>query len=464
MSKRYFLLLSLVSILFASLLLMLVFYSRLASDDYYFIWDVRNNGVIGGLFSQYTGWSGRYAAIFFTNVLFKALDTDQTWYFLWPLTSCLFLTGGLYYLIDAVSFRELFVLQKKEKLIFSILCCAMLFFLSLDIGETWLWYSSLSAYLWSITAFIWGCSFLLGNHKRIISIILSSFCFVYAGGSSEVFSVIYGVMILSFLIYRFKKAVNFRDFLAEPLNNKIIIVYCVFGIAFLIFLLAPGNYLRNQLFPEHHIGAALLISCKSVVKFIVLYLPFRLAYILAFSVPFIAIGSHVKSIHTRLTYSFKSFFVRATILFLSFVFFFFFIVAYVMMETGPPRLWFMVAFLFTIYCVSVCFYAGYSGFIIKEKVEILKRGSIHLAVIVLGYNIYNQHPLCRDYSMEHDMRVEKLVELKKTIDHDTLIILDPLPNSGMLYSSEIGTDTNHFTNKELRMAYELKFQVISGKK
>ena len=33
-------------------------------DDYYFIWDVRNHGILAGVTSQYMEWCGRFAATF----------------------------------------------------------------------------------------------------------------------------------------------------------------------------------------------------------------------------------------------------------------------------------------------------------------------------------------------------------------------------------------------------------------
>lgn len=415
-----------------------------------------------GVYSQYVAWCGRYSATFITDVLYKIWDTDQSWYFLWPLFSFLILAGGVYAFISAVLYQFKAQLKRSEKILCSILFVCLLFFLSVDIGETWLWYCSISSYLWSVAGFFWGCALLLGNYNRIISILLSSFCFIYVGGASEVYSVIYGVMILAFLVYRYKKQENFNAFLRDPLNSKIIIAYGVFGIAFLIFLVAPGNYLRDELFPEHHIGNALFITAKSIVKFGVLYLPFRLIYILAFAFPFIVIGSGFSGQYSGIP--FRLFFKRLTIALLSFLLLFFLIVAYVMVETGPPRLWFMVAFLFAVYCAVLCFYAGFSGLISEGKIAVLKKGHILIAFLILGYNLANQFQLCRNYAAAHDERIAHIEALSKTISSDTLIVLPDLPSSGMLYSSEIKADTNHFTNRELRLAFDLKFHVISTKK
>src|SRR6218665_2577842 len=305
----------------------------------------------------------------------------------------------------------------------------------------------------------------MGNYNKTISLLFSSLCFIYAGGSSEVYSVIYGVLILALMILRYKKENSLKIFISNELNRKLIIVYIVFGIAFLLFLIAPGNYLRDELFPKHEILNTFFITAKAIVKFSILYLPPRLAYLLAFAAPFIVLGKQVNASHkNHFQLSFRSFFIKATLLFMGLTLLLFLIVAYVMVETGPPRIWFILSFLFALYSSSICFYAGYSGYVNYNKINILSAASVVIGIIIIGYNSINQFFIAGTYSKAHDARIEQLLELKQKIYNDTLIILPSLPSSGMLYSSEIAADTNHFTNKEIRLGYELKFHVISSEK
>jgi hypothetical protein len=438
---------------------MLCFYSRLSTDDYFFISDVRSHGIITGVTSQYMEWCGRYAATFVMDVLFYFLDTSQKWYFLWPAFTMFLLLTGTYNLVGSLAHQLKFGISRITRLLLSSSFVMLLFFSSVDIGETWIWYCALTSYLWSITAFIWACSFIFGNYKKSTSIISASLCFIYVGGSSEVYSVIYGVLLLVFMVYRYKKYNDLKLFVKDPLIQRMLIPYCVLGIAFIIFLIAPGNYLRDQLFPEHQIGNTLFITAKSIIKFAVLYIPFRLVYIIAFAVPFLIAGNLLNSKRT-INLPFGLFFKRTSVLFLSLTLLFFLIVAYVMVETGPPRIWFILSFLFSSYTASVCFYAAYSGFIDETRITILKKGSLVVAIIVLSYNLWNQSRICPKYAAAHDARVEYITELNKKITKDTVINLEPLPSSGMVYSSEIKADTNHFTNKELRLGYDLKFHVV----
>ncbi len=462
MSKRYTLLLSFVLTLFVALYFMLCYYSRLATDDYYFIWDVRHHGIITGVTSQYMEWCGRFAATFLMDVIYKMLDVNQSAYFLFPLISFLLLIAGIYKLMLVIAVRLDLRISRLHCIFLSLSFTALLYFLSIDIAETWFWYCSLTSYLWSVIAFVWALAFLFSNGNNAVAILCSSFCFIYVGGSSEVYSMLYGILFMLFILHRYKQKNNLKIFLSNNFNIRLIIVYSVLGISFVVFLIAPGNYLRDELFPKHQFVYSFFITAKSIVKFTALYLPFRLVYIAAFAIPFIVAGQS-SSKTTMPDVSLKVFVKKATLLLISLLIIFFYTVAYVMVETGPPRIWFIVSFLLAVYSGCICFYSGYTGFFKDGKIVILKYGGLFLGCGIMIFHIVNQYPVASAYTKAHDERIAGLINLNKEIKHDTTIVLQPLPQSGMLYSSEIQPDTNHFTNKELRLGYELKFHVITNK-
>ena len=78
---------------------------------------------------------------------------------------------------------------------------------------------------------------------------------------------------------------------------------------------------------------------------------------------------------------------------------------------------------------------------------------------MLLFHIIYQSTIASKYSKVNDDRIAYVQELKTSNIKDTLILLTPLPPSGMLYSGEITPDTTHFTNRELKMGYELPFYV-----
>ena len=455
MSKSYKILLSSTLALFVCLLLMLCYFNRLATDDYYFIWDVRNHGIVKGVTSQYMEWCGRFAATFFMDVFYKAFDINYIYYSFLPFISALLLFAGIYFLLGNFSLS----LSKQQRVLCSASFIALLFFLSVDIGESWFWFCAQSSYLWSIIAFVWGCAFLSNLKSTVLSTIGAVLCFIYVGGSSEVYSVIFGIFFTVLLFRNYRKSGNVKAFIL--FNKKLLIVYLVFAISFIIFLIAPGNYLRDGLFPEHQFLYSFYITAKSFVKFGIFYLPFKLQYIFVFATPFLLLGDACKSSNLKaLDASFKSFFYKISLGFFAILFIFYLLVAYVMVETGPPRIVFLVSFLLSIYCCIVFFYAGYKGIFNIVKLGLIQNISALLGIGLMLFFIVSQYYIASTYSKANDARINYITDLNKTIEKDTLILLEPLPPAGMLYSTEIAKDTSHFTNKELRLGYNLKFHVV----
>ncbi len=464
MSKSYTVLLSSILALFVCLLLMLCYFNRLATDDYYFIWDVRNHGIIKGVTSQYLEWCGRFAATFFMDIFYKWFDVEHTYYSFFPFLSALLLFSGLYTLLQKTCSIINLALTKYQTVLAAASFSALLFFLSIDIGESWFWFCGMSSYLWSIIAFIWGIAFLLNTKKSKRSLFASILCFIYIGGSSEVYSVIYGLLMISYLFYQYKKLTSLTVLFAAAYHKRLLIILIPFAISFLIFLVAPGNYLRDGLFPEHQFWYSFFITAKSFVKFGVFYLPLKLHYILIFTVPFLLLGNTFKEKQNKLfDTSFKSIFKQLSFAFVSVLFIFFLLVAYVMVETGPPRIWFLVSFLLSIYCSLIFFYAGYKGLLTIKQLRIIKNVSLVLGFCTLIFHLINHYSIASTYARANDERIMTIKELNEQITKDTLIFLDPLPPSGMLYSTEIASDTSHFTNKELRLGYNLKFHIALRK-
>lgn len=462
MGQSYSKQLTFVFALFVCLLLMLCYFNRLATDDYYFIWDVRNHGIITGVVSQYMEWCGRFAATFAMDLFYKAFDINYSYYSFFPILSALLISAGIYFLLGNYSTAFSLSFTKTQRLLSAASFTALLFFLSVDIGESWFWFCSQSSYMWSIIAFIWGLVFLSNSKYVVLSTLAAFICFIYVGGSIEVFSVIFGLFFTIYLILKYRKTKNIRLFLS--VNKKALIVYLGLAISFIIFLIAPGNYLRDGLFPEHQFWYSFFITAKSFVKFGIFYLPFKLLYILVFASPFLIFGNAIKPNEIKLfNYSFKTFFWKLSLVFSLTLFLFFFIVAYVMVETGPPRMWFFVSFLLSVYFCILFFYAGYKDVINSKYLVFIKNGTVLLGIGLMVFHIIYQYPIVSNYSKATDSRNEYITELNKTITSDSLIYLTPLPPAGMLYSTEITNDTTHFTNKELRLGYELKFHVALRK-
>jgi hypothetical protein len=449
MGKRFSFLLSVVLGLFLCLFFLLCYHYRLATDDFYFIWDVRNHGILKGVTSQYMEWCGRALATLAMDIFYKIFDVDHRPYSFLLVISLLFLFTGFYRNLRLLSDHLRLDLSFKVKALLSGCLCALLFFLSIDTGESWFWFCSYSTYLWSIIAFVWGIYFLFEKRYSLLCLAGACLCFAYVGNASEIYASIFGLLFTLFLVYRFRTS--------DKMEKRFVSAYAVLGISFIIFLIAPGNYLRDGLFPERHVLYSFFITAKSFVKFGALYLPFKLPYIVIFAFPFLVLGYNFRESRLPAGWSFKKFFWRSALFFTALLFIFFYLTAFVMVETGPPRVWFLVSFLLAIYCSALCFYAGYKLQLQPYHVKIAMYLSTMGGIILLSWQTLQQQSIASAYSAAIDARTEHLEELNTRIQKDTLILLEPLPPPGMLYSAEISKDTTHFSNRELRLGYDLKY-------
>ncbi len=454
-----------MSLLFLLLILILCWYSRFATDDYFYSWSVQRYGMLDSFKKQYLGWCGRFSSLILLEILFGSFGTNHFYYAFFLLLSFSLITVGTYKNIHLFASYFSAEISKQEKGILSLSFTALLFFLSVDIGETWFWYCCPSFYVWSILAFIWGIYFVFSKQTGSMMFAGTIISFIYVGGASEVFTMVFGVILILLFIYRFIKSATFSDFMKEGVNKKIVIAILFLSLAFIVFLAAPGNYARNELFPKRQFFYSFFIAGKSIIKFFIYYLPIRLPYIFAFSAPFIFIGNHFKTIQDpKFNLPFYSFFKRISILFAALAFFFFYLVAFITVETGAPRVWFLISFLLSVYCCCIAFYGGYCLSMSENRFIILKRVSAYAGIAITVYCIVQQNNIASSYSKACDERIDYLQRLNNEPGiTDSIVKLSPLPACGMLYSAEITADTNHFKNQHMRMAYHLKYYIIVKK-
>lgn len=461
MKKSELYLSSLPLILFLALILMLCMHFRISTDDYYYLSEIEQKGVLNIISYSYFKWSGRFAGCTVMNSLFSLLHAYPHSFSLIPLSTFILLIIGVYLLISRLGEIYSFPMSVFEKSVLCLSFTALLFFMSFDIGETWFWCSSTGCYAFNILAFIWGLFFIL--HPRNTFFIFSGIlvCFVFIGGSAEVYAFFFLLFLSIFIFHRYKNTVGkFSDSLN---HKKLLVGFAALMVSFIILLIAPGNYLRDQLLPPHRFFFSFFIAGKSLIKFFVFYIPSHLPYLLAFSLPFFFAGRAFKyASDKKYEMRFSFFLKRSSLFFASFLVLFSYVTAYLMSETGPARLWFLVTFLFSVYCCMLFFYAGYS-FILSEKASrITRSGGTFLATIILCYCLIHQFKLVSRYSTSFDEREKRLTDFNLRVKTDTVLAIPPLPPSGMLYPADITADASHYKNQHLRQGYKLQFQVIEN--
>lgn len=466
-----------ITVLFLVLLGILCFNFRISTDDYFYIAEVERIGVIKIITSTYLKWSGRFAASAVMNSIFKILHGNARYFFLIPLCTFIFTAAGIYKVISNLLNYLQVGYNVLKKWLLSISFLALLFFMSFDIGETWFWCSSIGCYLFSIVAFIWGLGFILEAHSNILTYLGILICFLFIGGATEIYSPIFLLIFFCQLLYYLNKQgfslkdsfknrnlrSAFFELIQNPVQKKLFFAFICLSVGFVILLAAPGNYMRDQLFPSHRFFFSFFVTAKSFVKFIIFYLPLRLHIIIAFSFLFLLLGEEFRTQKAELfQLTFSTFFKRITVLLISLLIVFFYLVAYIMSETGPARIWFLASFLFSVYCCTISFYAGYSGLFSPKQLRAIGFLSLFSAGIILSCSVFNQTIIATHYAARYDEREQQLLKWNQEIKKDSLLHINPLPASGMLYPAEISKDTSHYTNQHLRMIYKLNYHIVKN--
>ncbi len=464
MVKRYTFLISFVLLLFISLFTLLCWHSRLATDDYWYIHNVNTNGILISVKNQYLGWCGRYVSELARDVMYHCFQLHEIYYRIIPFLTFVLLLTGVYHLLKNFSAYFNYSISASLIILSSISICALLFFLSLDKGESWFWYNAIHDYVLSIAVFVWGLVLLFDKSKSIFANFCIIICMIYVGGGSEVYSSIFSLLTSLFILFRYKSKIGIREFFNSTFNIKLLVFFISLCISFLIVIIAPGNYYRAGLLPKSHFFYSFFIASKSMVKFLILFIPLQIPYIIAFSVPFILLGKRNKTVNEmKSAVSFKQLFMRITTFYLALLFVFSFVVAYLMQEMGPARVWLLASFITTVYLVIVSFLIGKYSNVPEKFLGYLQITSILIGIGFTSFYIFQQYSIVSAYSSAVDKRNASLIEMSRTIQHDSLIKLAPLPPCGMLYSAEITADTAHFTNQQLRAGYDLKFHVYVEK-
>ena len=128
-------------------------------------------------------------------------------------------------------------------------------------------------------------------------------------------------------------------------------------------------------------------------------------------------------------------------------------------EAGPLRSWHHISLYLTVVSFFVFFYAGY----ISPKESLLRTNYLSIVYsVILLLNLamlINQYQVVSFYAISIDERNEYLTELNKKNTSGTVRI-KKLPPSGFLFSQEISSDKNDFTNQYMKQGLNLKYDVV----
>ena len=441
------------AILFLILYFILSLNSRIAGDDYFYLWLKNTFGAWDGMIYQYNQWSGRWASHWIGCAMISHWRNP----FFLPIVN--FFTLGVLYFSLKIGFEKI-TAQLKIKIDtiiippLIILLITTFFFTSFSIGETWFWYIIILTYLWSIIAFIFLLNLIFSFKNNFQTILFIIICSAYIGGASESFALIFLFSLSVILLYR-KKLNMIRSFLS--IDQKLILAISVLLLSFSFSYFAPGTEIRNSLLPHTPLLEKLQIFSKSYIKYFLRYLPDKIIYLLLFSIPWLYFGSHYLK-NTFKENEVLKIIKNLTLLFLVLLAITLLPTSFIMSETGPGRSLSIVSLLTVIYYSLLFSLLGI--FIDTNKIlnRILFTSLSLISILFLIFTIYFQYGITKHFSQACDERLQSLDAALKNNLKGTLE-LNKIPPEGMLFWDELSEDTTYFTNKHLKDGLNLPFQV-----
>ncbi|MCX6291501.1 MAG: hypothetical protein NT126_07025 [Bacteroidetes bacterium] len=430
--------------------------NRVAADDYYFLKLAVNNGMWDGMIVSMHSWVTRWAAILFLNGI---LPVSSGFHSLLPYH----LFTILIFLFALMNFSKA-ILQKFSSvkissatlLLYSVLFFASFFFFSFSTGETFFWITSTAMYLWSVIFFIFGFSMMLQKEIKWRNIPVIIGCFLFIGGAAESVSINILILAVILLGYQFyKNKFSFKMFWNEEGNKMVLLAASALIFSLWISYSGEGRMLRQSALPHTGILNGLYINIKSLGKLLLFQLPLKIHWFIFLSVPWMVLGRHFSKNENegleKIFFQLVKFFAAFVMLsFLSFI-----PSSFLLGETGPFRTWILISLYLTILCSATGFYLGYKADW-NDKL-LLRFFSVSMMVLILltTIHIIQQKEITSEYSTAVDKRINVLVQMKNRTDQ-SIIVLEPLPPPGMLFSSEISADSSASQNQHLKNYFNLE--------
>lgn len=446
----------LVPFIFASLLLYIVlaFNNRLSHDDLMYLYAVKKYGLIQASVQNYSTWNTRWAGLFLANAFFSiSIFTENLWLFhFFTLAAIIFSSAIL--LKQGVNYFMQTEICIKQATMYGFAFAALLFANTFSAGDVWFWMNASCMFLWNVIACCLAFSLMLKNRISLSDKFFIAVFGLFTGGCSEPFSILMMAVLTTvlFIVRIIKK----NKVLTSGIG--LLLVFILTG--FVISYAGTGNEMRRSALPHTDLLYKQWIYIKVMGKFILFAFPQKLILSVILSFPFYLFGSKIGKRNARkfsiikmISYSLIATIIAAAITFYPIV--------YLMSESGPERSWTGISFFMSIFFATVFFMAGSMQIISARAEKIYSSVFIFFIVCIFALAI-NQYTTTTCYASAYDRRVNYLLELKRQNFKKTAS-LQPLPSPGMLHSAEISEDSSFFTNKQLKLFYDLPFELIRGK-
>ncbi|TXB66811.1 hypothetical protein FRY74_01100 [Vicingus serpentipes] len=426
-------LIALQGVLFIIFLIITSGFNRLAADDFYYIGELSTKSVSEVYQHLYFKWHGRWTSNFSQVISFKFYEFPFFLFFA-NLISFSFLFLSTYSLAANLKKRFVLNLNKNELIVYTFVFLSVFFFCCVSPSSSWFWHTSAVVYLWSVTAFIYLFALFIKPSTSILEYVLLVLSSIYLGGSNEPLA-LFSLVFLSYHFYQTKKATT-------------ILSFSLILIAFLINYFSSGTTFRDGITPSLSFGNLIVYTGYGTLKFFLFssYKTFIPALLLAS--PFYLLGQKQSAE--------KSFFNPKKELLFSFLFIIFFailnqlLVIYALGGLAPDRSTTASSILIALVIVRYLYLLGKHhkpNYLKLKLIIIFNCIGLFVFTSITSYYHFN-------YAKAYDERMEGIAN-----SSEKLITVRPLPFSGYIYSAEISTDTNYFSNQHLKAGLGLDQEI-----
>jgi hypothetical protein len=419
--------------------------SRLAADDFYFLKNFDLHGVWQSMVISWHSWVTRWASILWLNMIFGLFRLTGNFLFFHIIT-LLMLCFALFRLssfsIDCYlngksssskTLKRLAELPRHSR--FAVLLLISFFFLVPSPGETFFWVTSSSMYLWALIACCFLFAEIIRGSRTFISISVCMITSAFIGGASEAVALPAFMILLLISIYQsVRKNFKVSTFLALiVLLASIIISY-----------MGEGRSSRQSSLPHFGLIESMLITIKSIAHGELYFLKGNLLWA---ALLFISWTGFAARLSLQVQWKPK-FVLYAAGIYAFLCLLFIFPACYLLGEIPPWRAWILISLL-NCFVISLGGILTGAGFKEKKIVNVASSLAVVMLTILVAKTAVEQKQVTGEYARAVDSRMQFLTTLVDPQDSST-IILENYPPSGLLTSSEIGTDTADFRNRHLK--------------
>lgn len=418
---------------------------RLAADDLHYLVKTNELGIWDSMLFYYQNWNPRWSATLVTNSVLTVAESPMVPFSYFLLTLA-FGVAAIWAMVRAVVNQLKLPIGSIRQGIFSAYLLAALFYGSFSKDDTWFWITVNPMYLWGSFAAILGGSFIIGKRASFLQLLLIVVLFVYAGGASETVA-ISTVIVLFFLGFITHKK-QFQ-ILVDRRALHLATIACLVGFA--IDVLGPGAHVRFEHLPQFSLTERAIVGFWNYAKFALMEVPIILPALIIAASPLAFFGRKQLRFQLidpkELMLSNRKLWIVTDIL----VFIMAFTMAFAMGEMGPKRAWIPIAFIALVFSVVLAYQLG-TWVYIRTKGKLFQMVII-AQVVGLVYQIVMgswQIGITSAYAKAVD---ERMATIHSQMEVEEIIVLEPLPDSGWLFTAEITTDTAHFTNRHLGLYF-----------